>query len=203
MDINRDMILTERCASAFGRMFWAFLFFLDFRIYINRIGVDLLPDFIGWLLIASALAEIIPLSPKVATLRTLAWWLVFLSLFDLVKMKAPVRQGVAFTTRISPMFPIGIVAGILGLILIWKLCGLIMDMADAVGDSTIWERAESRRNLYVAFVVFLTIAISISFLAPPFMIVAVIVGLPLAIVVFCLLMGLMKGTENMCRGGRI
>ena len=203
MDINQDVIPTERCASAFGRMFWAFLFFLDFRIGINNVHVDILPDFIGWIMIGSALATILDLSPRVVGIRTLASWLVFLSLFDLVEIRIPLSRSGAFTTWTTPTFPIGIIAAVLGILLIWKLCGLIIDMARIAGDTAISSRAAFRRKLYVALVVVLTITVAISFVAPPFILVAIVLGLPLAVIVFCLMMGLMRGTENMCRGFRI
>ena len=60
-------------------------------------------------------------------------------------------------------------------------------------------RADFGRRLYVAFVILLAAAVAISFAVPPITLVALVVGLPLALVVFCLLMGLMKGTERMCR----
>jgi len=199
MDINEDVMSSEQCASAFGRIFWAFLFFLDFRVGFNNMHVDILPDFIGWIMIATALTAIIDLSPRVAGIRTLANWLIFLSLFDLVQIRIPLSHSGTFTTWITPTFPVGIIATILAIILIWNLCGLIIDMANVAADPTIGGRADFRRKLYVALLVLGTIAAGISLIVPPFVLLAVVVVLPMAIIVFCLMMGLMKGTENMCR----
>jgi hypothetical protein len=200
MDIDSNVISTERCASAFGRMFWGYLFFIDFHVGINNVHVDLLPDFVGWLLIASALATIVDLSPKVAGLRNLAFWLVFLSLFDLVEIRTRLSQSGTFTTWTTPTLPIGIIAAVLDIFFMWRLCGLIIDMASLTGDRTIGNRADFRRRLYVALVVALAISIVIMVAVPPFGLVVLVIGLPLTILVYCLMMGLMKGTEKMCRG---
>ncbi len=199
MSVNPDMIHTEQCAGAFHRMFWAFLFFLDLRIGVNEVHVDLLPDFVGWALIASALTMILPLAPIVARLRTLAYWLVFLAIFDLVEIRIPLRRAGNVAAWITPTFPIGIVAAILEILFIWRLCGLIIEMASIAGNTTIRERADFRRRLYVGFIIVAMLAVAVSFAVPSFVLVTVIIALPLAIIVFCLMMGLMKGTENMCR----
>jgi hypothetical protein len=200
MSVNPEMIHTEQCASAFRRMFWAFPFFLDLRVGINEVHVDLLPDFVGWALIASALTWILPLAPIVAGLRTLAYWLVFLAIFDLVEIRIPLRQAGNVTMWITPTFPIGIIAAILDMLFIWRLCGLIIEMASVTRNATIREKADFRRRFYVAFIILAVVAVAISFAVPSFVLVALIVALPLAIIVFCLMMGLMKGTEKMCRG---
>lgn len=199
MDIDQNVIPTERCASAFGRMFWGYLFFIDFHVGINNVHVDLLPDFVGWLLIASALSAIVDLSPKVAGIRTLALWLVVLSLFDLVEIRTRLSQSGAFTTWTTPTLPIGIIAAILDMIFVWRLCGLIIDMSSITGNTTIGERADFRRRLYIALVIALAISIVIMVVVPPFALIVLITGLPLTIVVYGLMMGLMKGTEKMCR----
>jgi len=200
MELTADTIRTERCAAAFDRMFWAFLFFLDFRIGINNVHVDILPDFIGWIMMASALFSLVDMSSTVRGIRTLACWLVFLSLFDLLEIRIPLGRSGAFHTWITPTLPIGIAAAVLDVIVVWRLCGFIMDMASAVDNPVIKGRAEFRRKLYLALVVIISVSVWISFLVPPFLLLALVVGLPLSIVVFCLMMGLMKGTARMCRG---
>ena len=198
-NVNTRIIRSEECAAAFDRMFWAFLFFLDFRLGVNNVHVDVLPDFIGWLMIASALTSILELTPKMHGIRTLAYWLVFLSLFDMVEIRIPFMKSGNFTGYISPTFPLGIIATILDLLLIWKLCGVIIEMATAVGDDVIHERADFRRRIYLIFAICLSLSVLVSFVIPPIAIVAVIIGLPVGLVMFCLMMGLMKGTANLCR----
>ena len=200
IEVNIEIIRTERCAAAFQWMFRAFVFFLDFCLSVNNVHVDLLPDLIGWLMIASALTTIPDLSRVVPTLRTLSYWLLFLSLFDVIEIRIPMMQTGNVTTWMSPAFFLGIISMILDILLIWKLCGLIMAMAAAVDSTTIWQRADFLRKLYVSFAALLSIAVLISFAVPPFVFIAVVVGLPVALIVMCLMMGLMIGTANMCRG---
>lgn len=200
IEVNVEIIRTQRCAAAFQSMFWAFVFFLDFRLGVNNVHVDVLPDLIGWFMIASALTSILDLSRVVPTLRTLSYWLLFLSLFDVIEIRIPMTQSGNVTTWISPTFFLSTISTILDILLIWKLCGLIMAMAATVDGATIWRRADFRRKLYVSCAVLLSIAVLISFAVPPFVLVAVVVGLPVSIIVFCLMMGLMSGTARMCRG---
>jgi len=196
--LDREMIRSQDCIRAFERMFWAFLFFVDFRIGINNVHVDILPDFIGWILMATALGWILQLHSDIKGIRTLTFCLIFLSIFDLIELR---KQPTGFSVNISitPLVVIGMIAGILAIIVIWKLCGVIIDMATAVDNLLIKQRADFRRKFYIGFIIAIFVAIGISVIVPAFIFITVIVGLPLAIVVFCLLMGLMKGTAKMCR----
>jgi uncharacterized membrane protein len=160
--LNRDMIHSEACIRAFERLFWAFLFLIDFRLGYNNVHVDIIPDFIGWILIASALGWILELHSEIKGIRTLSYWLIFLSIFDLIEIRMPAGRAAQISCWTAPMFLIGIITLILSLIAIWRLCGVIVDMAAEVGSTLIRER-------------------------------------PLAIIVICLMMGLMKATANMCR----
>jgi hypothetical protein len=111
----------------------------------------------------------------------------------------PIKKIGAITYDISIFFPVGIALAILSIIVIWKLCGVIMDMAEAVGNQLIRERADFRRKLYPAFMIVFPVVIGICFAVPPLIPIVFIGGLIAAIVVFFLLMGLMKATANMCR----
>ncbi len=198
--LEPEMIRWPDCARAFHRIFWAFLFFIDFRIGINNVHVDILPDFIGWILMASALGWIIDVNPRVRGLRTLSFWLVVLSIFGLVEVRKPLQQVKNLTVWVMPTFLISVVAGILAIIFIWRLCGVIMDLASALDNTTIRNRADFRRKLYLGIIIAIWVVGGIIYVFPPFIIAAFIIGLPASILVFCLMMGLMKGTENMCRG---
>lgn len=196
---SAERIHSDSAIRAFERMFWAFLFLFDFRIGVNNVQVDILPDFIGWILFATAFGWILELHSDIKFMRTISYVLIFLSLFDLVEIRVPLKKVGSLTFSISPWFIIGIITGILTIIVVWKLCGVIMDMAATVNNPIIKDRAEFRRNLYIGFIIAIFIAGLVSILIPPLIIIAVIVGLPLGIVVLCLMMGLMKGTANMCR----
>ncbi|MEM1180170.1 MAG: hypothetical protein AAGM22_17645 [Acidobacteriota bacterium] len=197
-DVNVAVIHTERCAAAFCRMFWAFIFFLDFRFGVNRVHIDLLPDFVGWLMMASALTTILDLAPRVEDIRRLAYGLSFLSLFDLVEIRMTQSEGLG--PWIVPTTLVSTVSAVLNIVLIWKLCGLIMDMASRLENETMRERAEFRRKLYATVTVLLSLAAALAFASRSFAMLSIFIGFPAAIIIFLLMMGLMKRTENMCRG---
>ncbi len=197
--LDHEKIHSEPCIRAFERMFWAFLFFIDFRIGVNNVHVDVLPDLVGWILMASALSWILELHSDIKGIRTLTYWLIFLSIFDFVEIRTPVR-GFSYSIPSALRFLLQIITVILDIIVIWRLCGVIIDMAKAVDNALMKQRADFRRKLYVGFIIGVFVAVGICFIFPPFALITAIVGLPLAIVVFCLMMGLMKGTTNMCRG---
>lgn len=85
--LRPELIGSERCIRAFGKVFWAFLFFIDLRIGVNNVKVDVIPDFVGWLLIVLALGEILALHSDVRSTRVLALITMVLSLFDLVHIQ--------------------------------------------------------------------------------------------------------------------
>lgn len=180
-------------------MFWAFLFFIDFRIGFDNVHIDVLPDFVGWVLFAAALGSISDLSPRVRGLRSMALWLVVLSLFEVVEIRLPISSGTV-NTWMSPFFPIGMIATILGIVFIWKLCELIMAMAEVTGNAMLHDQADFRRKLYAGLMVALALFFPVALLAPPLAVVAVVVAFPLSIIVFILMMGLMSSTEKMCHG---
>ncbi|MEO1209595.1 MAG: hypothetical protein AAFX78_08645 [Cyanobacteria bacterium J06638_20] len=199
IEVNSSIVRTKRCAKAFQQMFWAFIFFIDFRLGFGNIHMDILPDFIGWIVMASALTTIRDLSSTVSALRQFAYLLIVISLFDIVEFRIPIMQSANFTASISPIFFISIILAILEIVFIWKLCGLIMAMANAVGSRTIWRQANFRRKLYIAFYLSAFIVVLMLFAFPAFILPVIMVGLPLAVVVFALMMVLMRSTANMCR----
>ncbi|MHC4621663.1 MAG: hypothetical protein ACYTEQ_28305 [Planctomycetota bacterium] len=199
--LNKDMIHSEGCARAFGRMFWAFLFFFDFRLGSSGVLVDVIPDFIGWILMASALGWILGLHTEIPKIRTLTYWMIFLSIFDLVDIQIPINRVRQIPCWTAPVLFLGLITLVLKLIVIWRLCGVIVDMAAAVNEPLIRERADFRRKLYLGFSILFLAVSRICIFFPPLAIPLFVVGLPFSIAVICLMMGLMKGTANMCRQG--
>jgi VIT1/CCC1 family predicted Fe2+/Mn2+ transporter len=72
-------------------------------------------------------------------------------------------------------------------------------MAGAVDNTLTKQRADFRRKLYLGFIIVVYITAGLCLIEPAFIFITVIAGFPLAIAVFCLLMGLMKGTAKMCQ----
>lgn len=186
------------CAAAFSKISWALVFFFDIRIGINGVRVDLLPDFVGWWMMASALELILDLAFVVRTLRTLVHWLVFLSLFDLVEVSYPIAKYGEGTVSISACFPIGLITAALAMVAIWKLCGLIMELAIDLHEEEIWRRASFRRKAYLIWPVTVLAGVlatgGITSLALPLFVVGFAIDLTLA----CLMIGLMAGAAQMC-----
>lgn len=197
--IDEDVIRSESCARAFGHMFWAFIFFFDLRLTVDNLSIDILPDFIGWTMMATALTWILDLSPRVRGLRGLAILLAILALFDFIQLRAPAHRSPGVPIYISPVSPVLFLLFILDIVFFWKLCGLIMDMATIVESRIIRERAEFRRRLYVGYAVLLVSGTLTAFLVRSSTIFLILVTVPLAIVLFVLMMGLMAGTKRMCR----
>lgn len=196
--VRPERIRTHKCAAAFSRIFGAFIFLLDLRVVSKNLAIDGLPDFVAWILIATAAGSIVSLHPDLRTVRNLAYWLVFLSLFDLVDFRMPVYEAGTVTVSANPFLPILLATNLLGIIVIWKLCGVIMDMASALGKARMRNRAAFRRNLYVVFIVALCLTETTHNALPDLGTVFAIVTLALAVPAFCLLMGLMRRTQKMC-----
>jgi len=182
-------------------MFWAFLFLFDFRIGLNGVKVDILPDFVAWILIASAIGWILDVHSDTKTVRTISLWLVFLSIFDFVEVEIPFEQIGRHPFVVIVMIPLGIITLILTLVAVWLICGIIIDMAQATGNSLIRQQAELRRKVYLGFAIAVYMVVWMCFYNRELIIPAVLIGLPLAIVILCLMMGLMKSAAEMCRRG--
>jgi hypothetical protein len=197
-----------RYASGFGSMFWAFLFLgLSLRLTLTlgreSFMIDLLPDFIGYLLIASGANRLLGLHPKARGIRNLAMVLTFLALPDAVQYRIDLWQSGNATYWFAPTFPLTIVTSILDVVLVWKLCGLIADVARQAFVARTEQAALSRRVYYVVLKVLSLAVVSLVFVAPLLIIPAVIGGVVLGIIVMCLMMGLMRQAERLCAAGLV
>jgi len=148
---------------------------------------------------ATAIDWILEMHSEAKTVHTLSIILIFLSLFDIVKINIPINQIGNNILWASPLMFIQLAALVLSLIVVWKLCGIIIDMALAAGNQDIKDRADFRRKFYIALAIAIYLLIGPCILLPALVIPTVIIGLILAITIICLVMGLMKSTANMCR----
>ncbi len=127
-------------ATSLGRVFWGLLLvILDIRL--NHL--DLLPDFIGYILVAVGLGGLTGLSDRFEAARTCAWVLVPISVAALV-----------------PWGELGLILGLIPLglncAMMWFLLGGIMDYTAAQGRPDLAERASNRRVAYVFLMCFVT-----------------------------------------------
>lgn len=147
MNVESQVIRSERCAAAFDRMAWSCLFWVDLWVG-GAIQVDLLPDVVGWWLLASAWTSILDLSPAVTKLRSYAQWLTFLSLGFLVQIQHAVPLEIwAFHILVLAW---NFLSWLLALVLVWQTAGLIMAMGTAVGEKALTASARRYRVIYVA-----------------------------------------------------
>lgn len=121
-------------ATRFGQVFWGLLLVI-LDVTINRF--DILPDFIGYILVAVGLGGLTCLSPQFATACTCAWVLVPVAVVGLL----PSRELAVVIELVN----LG-----LGCVMMWYLLGGIMDYSIARDRPDLAERASTRRVAYVA-----------------------------------------------------
>src|SRR5262249_52038837 len=79
--------------------------------------IDLLPDFIGYLLIAAGANRLLGLHAKARGIRNLAMVLTFLALPDAVQYRIDLGQSGNATYWITATFPLAIITSILDILL--------------------------------------------------------------------------------------
>ena len=118
-------------ASAFLKLFWGLvLVYCDFKI--NQL--DLLPDFVGYLLVALGCSELNRYVPKFSAPYVASLALVVLSIIDMLAVTEP-----AFA----------LVCAVVNCVLIWSLFGGLADLARQYSRHDLIEKANFRRTAYV------------------------------------------------------
>jgi hypothetical protein len=196
-------------ASGFRKMFWGFLFIgVSFRISITigneRVAVDLLPDFIGYLLIAVGADRLLALHSSARWIRNLALLLSFLAIPECVEYYPTIHRVDGLFYAFSPYFAWGALVSVLDIVLVWKLCGLIADVTkDAVVVHTA-DCARTRRVLYIGLRLLAWGAIGLFYLVTSrFLLLTLAVALVLSVVMLCLMMGLMRQAERLAAAGLV
>src|SRR5262249_8445981 len=115
-------IAAQRYASGFARMFWAFLFLgISFRLTWTlgrqQFMIDLLPDFIGYLLIAAGANRLLGLHANARGNRNLAMVLTFLALPAAVRYRIGLGQPGHATYCVTAPYPLPIITSILDILL--------------------------------------------------------------------------------------
>lgn len=190
--------------GAFRRMGWAFLFLgisvgPTIRVGQEHFVVDVLPNFVGFLLIAVAANRLIPFLRQARGVRNLALALVYLSIPTSVQYSVANTQGILIN-YVSPFWPLMAVEWLLELALVWMLCGLVAGLAGRVGDHAAERRALSARIIYITLKIVLTAVLgsAITFPAPNLIVASVIGGLTIGLVLLVMMMRLMWRAERMC-----
>jgi hypothetical protein len=191
--------------GAFRRMGWAFLFLgisvgPSFRLGHENFLIDVLPDFVGYLMIATAANRLVPLHHRARGVRNLALLLVYLSIPTVIQYTVVTAQIGNVTTWKAPLWPLTVVVGLFELVLVWRLCGLVADLARRVGDAGIEGQAQTRRVVYVLLKILLTGGLMFVLVSPSseLIIGGVIASLVVGLLLLGLMMGLMWRAERMC-----
>ncbi|MEM7559074.1 MAG: hypothetical protein AAF394_08120 [Planctomycetota bacterium] len=120
-------------ASAFLKLFWGLvLVYCDFKI--NQL--DLLPDFVGYLVVALGCSDLNRYIPKFSGPYLASLALVVLSIIDMLVSTEP-----AFA----------LVCAVVNCVMIWSLFGGLADLAGQYSRRDLIEKANFRRTFYVIF----------------------------------------------------
>jgi hypothetical protein len=191
-------------AGAFRQVGWAFLFLgisigPTYRMGQETFVIDLLPDFVGYLMIATAANRLVPLHRGARAVRNLALLLTYLSIPTIVQYSVVTSQSANLTTWKAPLWPLTIVVGLLEVVLVWLLCGLVADLARRVGDATIERQARTRRVLYVVLRLLLTVGVGVALLVPnrELVITGAVFGVGVGLALLVMMMGLMRRAERL------
>lgn len=199
--------IAREWGTAMGRASWGLVFLVDVRLGVNRITVDLLPDPVGVWMIYTALASLGGRFPDAASARASAGWLSLLSLLTVVKAPIDVPDtavglvlGVAGTA-------LGIVLGVLETLVMWRLCGVVSDMAAQFNARELVKRARLLRILFAGYVagsVAASIGAVIFFRTPVFgldleMFLAIFIGWwGLGLTVILMIIHLLRSARDVC-----
>jgi len=200
--IDADRIRDSHCDLAFIRIFWALLIIIiDLRIG-GSYRIDVLPDFLGWIVIFSALGWMEDVHPSVRTIRMLTAAEIFVSLFELVERAQPHRSGLHINIDLSPLALGAFVSLVLMVAIISQLCGLIASIAEALDEPILRARADIRRKLFLALWPAVAVAVLFAATIPPLGIVLVAGVVAWGLVVIVLILALMLHAAGACRRAR-
>ncbi len=162
--------------GAFKKLFWGFLFILiNFRI----MGVDILPDFIGYSLFFMALGELEENNYRFSTAKNLSILMIITSLFTIYEVQS--QRGIFSTPFGGFGILISIAAFIIMMILIYNLFMGIRDLAMQRNMNEIACEAEERWRGYMWLQMAIFIAFILIFI--PFIGLLYVIGLFIAAIV--------------------
>lgn len=205
---SESPINCEIYARAFTRCFWGLLFIGItagpiiplVRDAQEAVRIDILPDWIGYLLLAQAAHLLLPMHPRAARIRLLALALVFLSMFTCVQFGTKLGKFGSLTwwAKPSPAMVFAMAIDLLKFWLVWNLCGLVAELGRAYDQQAVAGRAVFRRNLYLASIVLGWLLALVPVSSRQDQLVLMGISLGVEVVVTALLMGLMRQARTIC-----
>lgn len=163
----------------------------DFRIQ----GLDILPNFIGYLFMRSGLRNLSSYSSEFGNASKYSIPLVILSLFSLYQIQTPVGY-VTINPIFLGLFAVGMITTVLDLLLVYHLCLGIIDLAKEQFNNTLQELANNRWKYYLICKVIFTIWFPLGVVAPFLLAIGFIPMFIMSIVVLGLMMALMKKAQG-------
>jgi hypothetical protein len=198
----------ERYAGGFSRLFWAFPFLAItigpvVTLGSERFVIDLLPDFLGYALMAAGAHRLARLHGGARSIRNLALLLNFLALPLCIQYQVQTGQAGNVTYWLAPpvFWPFWVIVPLLDLVVVWKLCGLVADLGRWTNDWQTVQVALSRRSLYVLIRLLTLAGVAVALVMPAsvgLIIGVVVVTVLLGIILLCLMMGLMSRARRIC-----
>lgn len=161
-------IARQEMFSRFGLIFWGLLLvLLDFKIN----GFDILPDLIGYILVAIGCAGLSEVSRRFSTASHLSWTMLALTL-------------IAYALRDGGGIGFGFLHVAVDCAMMWFLLGGVMELAASRQRMDLSERASNRR---VAYVVVMSLASLTGFVAQGSSAASAILSVGLMVCIFALL----------------
>ncbi len=173
----------------FSKIFWGFIFLFDFRFN----GVDIIPDFIGFILIYFGLQMLAEKNNNFESAKSLAFPLIFISVFDIYHIQKP---GINITTMSWIGLIIGVVFTILNLIMVYRICLGISEMANERSENELATKSMNRWTLYLINQIIIWFISLTSFVFDNTLASLALPLIIFALIVYILMLVLFKEAEN-------
>lgn len=174
------------------KFYWGFLFIMvDFRI----MGIDILPDIIGFILFAMGFSALLEESDHFRSARDLNIPMIILSIFTIYERPAGQDGGVHF----HPLWPLGILVGVAGIILtLMVVYRLFMGIEEMAGRRELRELSVEAGQRWSQFLMLQLAVVGafILFIIPPLAVIYVIALLIASIILTVVIMGFIKRCED-------
>lgn len=170
----------------FSKLFWAFLFYLDFRVF----GLDLLPNLVGHLLMYSGLMQLLDVNEHFEKAAKYVFPLALLSL-GYIYQPQPSTSGFVAPSLLAVLA--GILYAIINLLLVNEICLGVGELA----DGQLADLARQRWNIYVAVTLVTLFLPYIEMVVPLLMAVLFLPVFVASVASVLLLMGLMKQAQQL------
>ncbi len=151
----------------FIKIFWGILL-ITLDITFN--GIDFItPDFIGYILITSALYHLSKIHQSFTQAKILSTILIFLSLTDFINPTNTISLSPPYENinlQITPIILVAFVKSILQIIMIYSICSDLVRILDRNGSQQLKFVAIQRKNLYVAIEIIKYICLGLIYFNP-------------------------------------